>query len=139
MKRFLQFFSFIAIGLVFSAFSAQAQSVTKVQADVPFAFTIGDKTFEAGKYDLKVINNASGSVRVQLTDEDGKVMHSAVMLRNGSGISEKAELVFDVNGADRVLSSIKTDDAGYTLPKFKKSKSVTIRASVPLTRAEERN
>lgn len=139
MKRFLQFFSFIAIGLVFSAVSAQAQSVTKVEAEVPFAFTIGDKTFEAGKYDLKLINNASGSTRIQLTDEDGKVMHSAIALRNGSDTNERAELVFDVNGADRVLSGITTNEAGYTLPKFKKSKSVTIRASVPLKRADERN
>lgn len=139
MKRFIQFFSFIALAFVFSTVSAQAQSVTKVEANVPFDFKIGENSFSSGTYEIRIVNSASGSARVLLTDENGDRTHSAIVLRNGESVGSRAELVFNVEGSTRTLAGITTNDAGYSLPKFRKSRSVTIRASVPLRKAAERN
>lgn len=139
MKRFIQFFSFLALAFVFSAVSAQAQSVTKVEAEIPFDFTIGDKNFSAGTYELRVVGSAAGSTRILMVDKDGEPAHSAIILRNGDSEGQPAKLVFDVVGDNRSLASITTNAAGFSVPSAKRSKSVTIRASVPLKRASERN
>jgi hypothetical protein len=139
MKRFIQFFSFIALAFVFSAVSAQAQSVTKVEAEIPFDFTIGEKQLSAGTYELRLVGNAGGGTRIMMVNKDGETAHSAIILRNGDAEGQAAKLVFDVVGGTRSLAAITTSDAGFSVPSTRKSKSVTIRASVPLKRAPERN
>lgn len=139
MKRFIQFFSFIALAFVFSAVSAQAQSVTKVDAEIPFDFKIGDNNFSSGTYEIKVVNSTSGGARVLFRDKESNQTFTAIALRNGEPVGSRAEMVFSVDGATRSLAAITTNDAGYSLPKFGKSRSVTIRASVPLKKSSDRN
>lgn len=139
MKRFIQFFSFIALAFVFSAVSAEAQSATKVEANIPFDFTIGEKKLSAGTYELRLVGNAAGGTRILMIDKDGETAHSAIILRSSEAEGQTAKLVFDVVGGNRSLAAITTNDAGFSVPAAKKSRSVTIRASVPLKRVPERN
>ena len=139
MKRFIQFFSFIALALVFSAISAQAQSTTKVEAEIPFDFNVGNTKFSAGTYEIKLVGSGSGTARLVLAGEENGDVYSTVILRDGTPVGEKAKLVFAVAGDTRTLLSITTNDAGFTLPATRKVRSATIRASVSLKRAPERN
>ncbi|MDM7921088.1 MAG: hypothetical protein QUS14_02220 [Pyrinomonadaceae bacterium] len=139
MKRFIQFFSFIALALVFSAVSAQAQSTTKVEAEIPFDFNVGDTKFSAGTYEIRLVGSGSGTARLVLDGGDKGDVYSTVILRDGTPAGEQAKLVFAVSGDTRTLLTIKTNDAGFTVPATRKVRSATIRASVSLKKAPERS
>ncbi len=87
----------------------RAQSRT-LEAKVPFAFEVGDKTMPAGNYriesmptgagSLQVIRSASGDVRVTLST-------IAIPARNGSS---EPELIFHRYGNRYFLAQIQTGD-----------------------------
>lgn len=71
----------LVIAIAFAtALAANAQSASKVVADVPFAFVVGDETFNAGEYTLKATN----------APENG------LMIQNANGKSETLRLTYPI-------------------------------------------
>ena len=73
---------------------AQVSAAKEMQARIPFAFSVGNKTLPAGEYTVKVINpNADRSV-LQIRSKDGRL--SALVQTNGakSNNADAAKLVF---------------------------------------------
>lgn len=106
-------FAFI-FALVLNIESTSAQAFgTRVEAEIPFDFTVGKQTFSAGKYRLRVVrlNHALHSVLV--LDSSGKVILSTTAIQNGSTSSAKSEMIFANIGDDYYLDTIRTPEAGY--------------------------
>jgi len=69
MKR--QAFSIISLlSLLLMAGSAIAQTV-RVRGDIPFNFTVGNKTFPAGVYDVATLGSSDAKM-LRLQSRDGK-------------------------------------------------------------------
>src|SRR5688572_23853273 len=48
--------------------SANPQSANKVVADIPFAFSVGYKTFPAGEYSVQTISTAGNALMIRSAD-----------------------------------------------------------------------
>src|ERR1700758_3587486 len=92
MKR--QAFSlFGLLSLLLVAGSAIAQTV-HVRANVPFSFTVGDKTFPAGMYEIGTVDSRGGNT-LRLQARDGS---SSMIMSDAAETLERADktqLVFN--------------------------------------------
>ena len=61
MHKLIRLFSILSFAVIFGGVAANAQSVTKVEADIPFAFSVGDTGLAAGKYEIRVTSSSAGT------------------------------------------------------------------------------
>ena len=127
MKKFIYTLSFIAIAMAFTGSSALAQSSTRIEADVPFAFALGEKVLEAGKYTMRISNVNSAAEVLEVRNGSNKVIYSAVMIRNGATARKNPHLVFDQVEGQPVLAKIALDSKGFDVP-VEKSAVTTLAA-----------
>lgn len=127
MKKFIYAISFLAIALAFSGTSVLAQSGTKIDADIPFDFTIGGKTLAAGKYTMFVRKNNSGAEQIELRDSKFHIVYEGFMLQNGDRSTGRSELIFDRVAGQPVLAKIRLENKGIAVP-VEKDPSVTLAA-----------
>jgi hypothetical protein len=124
MKKIIQVVSFAFIALVFSAVAANAQSVQKYKAEIPFAFSLGNHNYEPGTYSVKVAKLDSSSGVLTLIDNQGKALQR-VMVSQTVGTSRDSVFEFIRTGSERSLSRIATPDSGFQLHRSsRKSKTV---------------
>lgn len=124
MKMFLVLGLLIGIGDV----TARAQGLiddTSVEANVPHAFIVNDKTLPAGKYTVKRLDDTRPNV-LEIRSADGRnaVVFEAESVQ-GNQIPSDAELVFNKVGDQYFLSKIWTSDSsfGYQVAKTKAEKA----------------
>lgn len=115
MKRFIQIFSFLGLALIFSAATAKAQTVNKVDAKIPFSFSVGNKNYEAGDYKLKIQSIAAGGALVTIVDSEGNHVQSVLAFSNGDVSVGKAELRFDKQNGQRSLVGISLPNSGLQI------------------------
>src|SRR5262245_7411230 len=121
MKRIIQICSMLVLSAAFFVVSAQAQTVNRIDAKIPFDFQIGSKTYAAGEYVIKVSRSSADVAGDQLEDKNGKRLDSGLLAENGD--SGKSKLVFGRNeNNDRVLSKVIVDDKGFSVLKTTLSK-----------------
>ena len=117
MKTIIQTVSFLALALVFGGITASAQNTTRIDANVPFDFIMGDHYFSAGEYVIRVIGVSSGGPRqVELRSKVGEIVYTALVMPNGDRGDGRSELVFDRTGDRAVLTKILTESSGYSVP-----------------------
>ncbi len=96
MKSHLELTIAIMIISGIGAISAQAQtgSSQAIKANVPFAFTVGEKTLPAGTYTVRILNPTSDRKALQIRSEDGRA--SAIIQTSGVNApsADNAKLVF---------------------------------------------
>jgi hypothetical protein len=121
---------FLVLGLVIGIadVTARAQGLiddTSVEANVPHAFIVNDKTLPAGKYTVKRLDETQPSV-LEIRSADGRtaVVFEAESVQ-AKQIPNDAELVFNKVGDQYFLSKIWTSDSsfGYQLAKSKEEKA----------------
>src|SRR2546421_11018984 len=106
----------IAATLALGLMAATAMAQSKVVAEIPFAFYVGDTQLPAGSYVIKAVN-ASAS---RISSESLSVAFIPNQIRNPSQ-QPAAKLVFNLYGSDYFLSEIWTGD-GSTGMAVQKSK-----------------
>jgi hypothetical protein len=87
----------VLIGSMAVAAQAQANGRAKMIANVPFRFSVGDRTLPPGEYTLRVINPTADHAILQLRSSDGE----SVMLQMNDVVGkdgETARLVFNRYG-----------------------------------------
>lgn len=98
-------FVLLGLSVLLMAAAAQAQQ-TKVQANVPFDFVVGDRTYPAGEYSLRSVTN-DGAV-IQLTnDVDARNVNSN-SCRNAT-LATQTKLVFRKMGDEYFLYQVWTE------------------------------
>lgn len=96
MKRHITLsIAIVIIGGVF-AVNAKAQTAGSqtIRANVPFAFTVGEKNLPAGVYTVRVINPNSDRKALQIRSEDGRTSAIVQTLGVNSKLDNNAKLVF---------------------------------------------
>jgi hypothetical protein len=100
---------------------AQIESDVTVNADIPYAFTVMDRTLPAGKYTIKVLDSDEPNV-LEISSADGR---TSVLVNTEDTQSartpDKTKLVFDKVGDQYFLSQvwIAGDESGSQLVKTK--------------------
>ena len=77
--------------------NANAQTATQMSADIPFAFHVGDQSFEAGEYTVRCANPSSDRKVLQLRSKDGATIMIQTNSLTGNRDGE-AKLVFNRYG-----------------------------------------
>ena len=116
MKKLIQTISFVAVAFVFGGITANAQQATKIEANVPFDFIIGDRFLESGEYVIRVAGVPSGAKHVEVRSSKGEILFTTLVLANGDTGRGRSELVFERSEGRVVLKKILTEAAGYTVP-----------------------
>src|SRR6266446_1016384 len=108
--------------------NAQIDSVPQIEANVPFAFTVGDTRLPAGKYNIKALDENAPSVLV-ISSLDGRTS-VAFDTENATTRSDRAatttELVFDKVGDRYFLSQVwvSGSNSGSELAKSRSQKKL---------------
>lgn len=138
MRAIIRTFFLLSLTMIFGASISNAQGFgIRVEADIPFDFTIGDKTFAAGKYELSV-SRLNGSVHaVRMRDNTGKVIFNASAIQTGSNAPEGSDMLFAVLDGQRYLDKIRTPDHGYAFSRSSGDKRIAKakREAIPLSGA----
>jgi len=86
-----------AITILATAYTAGAHQISaqRVIANIPFAFTVNNKTLPAGKYTITVLNSSSDKNALQIRSMNGRF--SAMVLTNAivGNVADNAKLVFE--------------------------------------------
>ncbi|MBA2379459.1 MAG: hypothetical protein H0V76_07775 [Blastocatellia bacterium] len=130
MKRFIQFLSVISLAMVFGVAGVFAQAGTRLEAEIPFDFMIGDKSFSAGSYTLSLAPARAGVTTFDLKDAKGRVIHSAHAMSRGFSAKGKSVLVFNNDTGDSRLERIITPDVGLGVSMGRSSKALAQKRKV---------
>jgi hypothetical protein len=118
----------LGIFLGFAVVSVRAQAPSKVEVNIPFAFSAGKTTLQPGVYTIKRLSGDN----VTLRSADGKsnVILNAPVTNNSSDPNAVERLVFERYGEDYALAQIwLTADTGrqvWTNKKGTKSERIEI-------------
>lgn len=116
MKKIIQIVSFLALIFVLAGVDVQAQNSTRIEAEVPFDFVIGDKSFSAGKYVMRIRRVPSGADLFEVRDAKNRIVYEAFALSNGETGDGKAHFIFNREDGVARLSTVATGWKGFTIP-----------------------
>jgi hypothetical protein len=109
MIRFFAFFGFLFVLAATPTFAQNSSSV--VTADIPFDFSVANRTLPAGEYTVKD-GSAAGTIAVR--NDDGKGVVSVLTHSAGSNqAAKKAMLVFRRYGNQYFLAKVTYADGSY--------------------------
>jgi hypothetical protein len=100
--------------------SAQAQYQARLVANIPFDFTVGDKTMLAGWYTIKPVSDSGLRSKLLIRSEDGRSVTTVdVSPVQAKEIQTEAKLLFNRYGDQYFLSQVWTPGSEYfrELPK----------------------
>jgi hypothetical protein len=100
MKRqaYIVMAMFVLVGSMAVAAQAQSSGHTQLIANIPFAFSVGNKTLPAGEYTVVQVNPASDHAVLQLRSRYGSASVMVQMNATIGRATENARLVFDRYG-----------------------------------------
>jgi hypothetical protein len=95
----------VALSLATAAVSANAQVSTKLVANIPFEFVVGNDEMSAGQYDIERLTSGGLAIRIR----DSKNGNSAIRLTSPiikTRAPEKGKLVFHRYGNSYFLAEV---------------------------------
>jgi hypothetical protein len=112
-------FGFLGLGLLLAVSAAQAQE-TRVKANIPFDFAVGDKILPAGEY-MVVTEGSSNQAIVIRSDDRKSAILSLTQACSSLNPSDKTKLVFHTLAGRYFLSQVWMQgyDRGRELPRSK--------------------
>ncbi len=117
MKRNIAAFALFAAGTIALATCASAQE-QPFQANVPFAFTVGNQQLPLGSYRIKTF----GSRQVQIENMSQDIFASALANPSNMSRNENQKLVFDKVGDQYFLKKIVSTSTAVEFPKSESEK-----------------
>ena len=137
MKKLIQVFSFLSLVVVFSIVSANAQTVKQYAAEIPFDFSIDQKSYQAGSYVIKVSKFSQSSIALSLEDKENNKLQTVFGIMNGDVARNEPKLVFTLHDNQRLLTKISMPDMGLSIPAADDSKRNSKAERAPKTKALE--
>ena len=110
-------FGFLGLGMLLAVSAAQAQE-TRVKANIPFDFVVGNKVLPAGEY-MVVTEGSSNQAVVIRSDDTKSAVLSLTQACSSIRPSDKTKLVFHTLAGRYFLSQVWMQgyDRGRELPK----------------------
>ncbi len=139
MKRFIQTITVLSVTILLGAVAASAQFSTRAKAEIPFDFSIGSRSYDAGTYGIRIVRTNAGSAAVTFLDKSGNALDTVVGLTQGERSLGSQELLFDRTGENTVLRSIVIGGSGISIPVSRERRrlattvSLNERLIVPIT------
>jgi hypothetical protein len=122
MKKLIQICSVLTLVFAFSIISANAQT-QRYEANVPFDFNIGGKSYTAGKYLLKIGRVPTGKI-LFIEDNNKKYLQTALVSEGGNVSKNNSILRFTRYADQWVLTNLMTAETGFNLPLSKSQKQI---------------
>ena len=119
MKKLIRISAFLSLMFVFSVVfaSAQRQTVKQYSVNVPFEFNVGQKSYPAGDYQIKLVKISSDAVSLSVMDGENKNLQTVIAPRRGDAATDEPKLIFSRYKNRRFLSQVKTKETGFALIK----------------------
>ena len=118
MKKIIQICSLLSLIVLFTVVSASAQSYGS-EVNIPFAFNVGDQSYESGDYMVRLEKLATGAATLSIQDVKTEEVHKVLMNASGDAASGEVKLMFDTINGQRYLTKISTPDRAYAVIKSK--------------------
>ena len=115
MKKLIQICSILGLLIVFSAVAAKAQAVSSYKAEIPFNFSVGQKSYQAGSYVIKTAKLSESCVSLTLQDKQGNKLQTILVPARAEMSKKQPELVFNRYDNERYLTKLSTPDASISI------------------------
>lgn len=123
MKKFIQIGSLLSLLVLFTVVPASAQTGFGIDVEIPFAFNVGDRSYEAGNYIVKLERRPMGSARLSIGDTKTDEVQTVLLTTGPGSDSGDVKLVFDTVGGRRYLTKVRTPDRTFALIKSRAEKN----------------
>lgn len=124
LKGFTIFTLMVALAILTSVVSANAQSQSRVAADIPFEFVVGDQTMAAGEYTIKSVTTEGNALAILGKDNRESVILLVEPIEPMNK-RKSARLVFHRYGQNYFLAQVWTgDNVGRKLAKSKQERAM---------------
>jgi hypothetical protein len=109
-----------------SSAKAQGPPIIQLRANIPFAFSVSDKTMPAGEYTIGCPNPGSNMKILQVRSRDGQESTLVRTNRVSGKIQDKAKLIFSRYGGQYFLAQVwlSSDSIGMQTLKSRTEKQV---------------
>jgi hypothetical protein len=115
MKRFIQICSLLSLLVLFTGVSASANTGFGTEVEIPFAFTVGDRSYDAGNYIVKVDRLSSGTSTLTIQETKSGDMQTVLINVSSGNPSSQVKLVFDTIDGKKYLTRIQTADRTFAI------------------------
>jgi hypothetical protein len=115
MKRFIQICSLLSLLVLFTGASASANTGFGSEVEIPFAFTVGDRSYDAGNYIIKFDRLSSGTSTLTIQDAKSGDMQTVLIHVNSGNPGNQVKLVFDTIEGKKYLTKIQTVGRAYAV------------------------
>ncbi len=125
MKKIIRILTLMSVVVAFASVSVFASKTTNTfEANIPFDFTVNQKSYKAGSYVIRVTEVSQSASIIALEDEKGNQLEK--VMGGVSGDMNKGEpvLVFNRYENQRFLAKIVTAKNGLVMPTSKTEKQI---------------
>jgi hypothetical protein len=115
----------VLAGSMAVAAKAQTSGRTQLVANIPFQFSLGNKTMPAGEYTVLSVNADSSNVALKIQSRDGKSSAMVQMMTVTGKAQESAKLIFHRYGNHYFFAQAWVDgeNAGWQAPKARSERA----------------
>lgn len=115
MKSFIQAFAMVAF-LFAGSMVAEAQMNYRADVDIPFDFNVGDKSYETGRYTVKINKQMVVGAAALTIQRVGSDEVQTILLGNGGGErSGDVQLIFNSVDGRKYLTDVNTTTSRFEL------------------------
>ena len=125
MKKLIQICSLLSVLVLFTAGATFAQTRFGTDVNIPFAFNVGDHSYGAGQYIVKLDKLGSGTATLSIQDTKTDEIQRVLLNANGDSASDDVRLVFDTINGQRYLTKLRTTDRTYAIVGAKSNRNAT--------------
>jgi hypothetical protein len=122
MKKFIQIGSLLTMLVLSTSIATFAQTGFGTDVKIPFAFMVGDRSYEAGEYIIRLERLVTGSATLTIQDTKTDEVQRVLLNANGDAASGDIKLVFDTVGGKKQLTKVATPDRSYAVVKTSREK-----------------
>jgi hypothetical protein len=120
MKNIIVRIMITAAGCLTLGISVHAQNTGQYRANVPFNFSVGNKTYSAGKYTVGPVSTVSSTGAILLTEKRTGYARIIGVGDQGFSPAESAKLIFRRMGTRYALVQVTTTSFGLKLKEAKR-------------------
>jgi biopolymer transport protein ExbD len=126
MRKFIQICSVLSLLVAFTVVaSAKTEQGFGTEINIPFAFNVGDRAYEAGTYIIKIDRVSSATSTLSIQDIKSDDLHTVIVNVNNESASGDVRLVFDTIDGKKYLTKVRSQDKTFALFKPKSEKEAS--------------
>ena len=123
MKKFIQISALLSLLVLFNVAASYGQSQFGTDVSIPFAFNVGDQSYEPGNYIFKFERFSNGAATLRIEDTKNDKIQTVLMNAGGDPASSEIKLVFDTLEGQRYLTKVRTPSRSYAVVMNKPEKN----------------